>query len=436
MITSQSIAVLRRARRLARTRIIPDPGRAAASAHPQICAGYTDKIFDGAWKGHRAFVVGGGPSLRGFNFRDLRGERIIAVNRAFEYLPFAEILFSMDFRYYQEVIQTSEFKTFRGRKIWIDTRAFPYRGVETIKMNVTDLMSPSIAKGISTGSNSGYAALNLAVLLGADPIYLLGFDFKTQDRRSHFHPGYRFIYHAEKLERWRKTLDQAGAGILAAGRKVINLSSDSALTVFPFGKFEEIVPRDDFLVVSYYTDGYYRVLADRLKASCDHFQIRHDIRPVESRGNWTENTGIRAEFLRDMMDAHPGENLVWIDADAIVQRYPILFHELPDVEIAAHYLQRRDGNRKELLGGTMFLRPTANVRAMMDEWIQESRRLTYYKDQLALRNIIDRNPGRFVVRDLPPTYCQIFDTMRACGNPVIEHFQASRTVRKKERMPR
>ena len=51
---------------------------------------------DGSWSGRRCFIVGGGPSLKGFDFERLRGERVIAINKAFYDVPFADIVFAMD----------------------------------------------------------------------------------------------------------------------------------------------------------------------------------------------------------------------------------------------------------------------------------------------------------------------------------------------------
>lgn len=375
------------------------------------------------------FIVGGGPSLQGFDFSRLRGARIIAVNRAFEYLPFADILFSMDNRYYGEIRMTKEFRGFRGRKVWINTMNFHYEGVETLKIYDVPGMSPSVASGISTGGNSGYAALNLALLLGADPVYLLGFDFKAANGRSHFHPGYRFVSHPEKLDAWRARLEAVAPSILATGRRVINLSTNSALTGFPFARFEDVPRNPDFRVVSYFTDENYQRLAERLIASLDHFGIPHDVRNVPSRGSWTENTGYRAEFIKGIMTDHPGENVVWIDADGVIQRYPILLHELGDADFAAHYRAHPNG-RRELLGGTVFHAGKESILAMMDEWIAESKTIAFYKDQRALQNVIERDPRRFHVYRLPATYCQIFDLMKNEGVPVIEHFQASRKLKR------
>ncbi|MCX5657919.1 MAG: hypothetical protein NTZ48_06855, partial [Candidatus Omnitrophica bacterium] len=41
-------------------------------------------IGEKVWEGQRCFIIGGGPSLKGFDFSKLKGELVIAVNRAWE----------------------------------------------------------------------------------------------------------------------------------------------------------------------------------------------------------------------------------------------------------------------------------------------------------------------------------------------------------------
>ena len=41
-------------------------------------------LCDGAWKGQRCFVIGGGPSLNNVDLAYLKDELVIGVNRAFE----------------------------------------------------------------------------------------------------------------------------------------------------------------------------------------------------------------------------------------------------------------------------------------------------------------------------------------------------------------
>jgi hypothetical protein len=379
----------------------------------------------GLWAGRRAFVVGGGPSLRGFDFKKLRGERIIAVNRAFEFLPFAEIMFSMDHRFYKHFcLPSPAFRSFPGRKIWVDTAGLPFYGVETLGYHEVGGMSWDLKQGLSTGGNSGHAALNLALLMGADPIYLLGFDFAEEPGRTHFHSGYSFPSSAEKLPRFKARLEQAVPEIAAKGRRVVNLGP-AEIKGLERGTFGELPAKPDFLAVSFFTDRDYEKLAQRLKASLDRFQIRTDIRAMPSRGTWVGNVGMKPGFMAKMVEEHPEERVVWIDADGVVQAYPILFHEL-EADVAAHVRVRAWG--RELLGGTVFLAPTEAVRGMFGDWVREAERVPRYKDQKGLQNVIEKSPGRLRFQELPASYCQIFDTMRHLGRPVIEHFQASRSL--------
>ena len=57
---------------------------------------FMGRFPDGSWAGRRCFIIGGGPSLKGFDFERLRGERVIAINKAFYDVPFADIVFGMD----------------------------------------------------------------------------------------------------------------------------------------------------------------------------------------------------------------------------------------------------------------------------------------------------------------------------------------------------
>lgn len=191
-------------------------------------------------------------------------------------------------------------------------------------------------------------------------------------------------------------------------------------------------PGPRFIAVSFYTDEAYRAEAEKLKASLDALGIAHDIRALASRGSWIANVEMKPEFIKAMLMEHPGTPIVWIDADGIVRRYPVIFDALDGYDLAVHFLHWANG-KDELLGGTMWLENNTTIMGLMDEWIAESKALQKFKDQLSLQNIIKRNPGRFRVYRLPANYTQIFDIMKGAGQPVIEHFQASRRFRRTAR---
>ena len=93
-----------------------------------------------------------------------------------------------------------------------------------------------------------------------------------------------------------------------------------------------------------------------------------------------------------------------------------------DCDFACHYK-----NNHELLSGTLFFSPKAVP--LVDAWIEENKRTPKVWDQRTLA-IVLKDFGHLKQEVLPPAYCQIFDSMRQHGVPVIEHFQASRRLKR------
>lgn len=144
-------------------------------------------FIDKIWKDETVYIVGGGPSLKDFQWSKLKDKKIIAINRAYEVLPWAEVLYWTDTRFYKWY--KSDIDKFRGIKV--TCRACPTMTNDIIVLKPTnknkiDLRSSYIAHG----NNSGYGAINLAVKLGAKKIYLLGYDMNSKPNQSHWHSGY------------------------------------------------------------------------------------------------------------------------------------------------------------------------------------------------------------------------------------------------------
>lgn len=216
---------------------------------------YSNVMEDGAWKGRRCFIIGGGASLVGFDFERLRGEKVIATNRAFESCMFADILFFMDALNFHKWISTGKLgkkaqeklQEFKGHKVYLSiSRKRRISGVYMLKAVERTGLTFSLKQGLFHGSNSGYGALNLAVCLGANPIYLLGFDMKHQRDKSgiktHFHEGYPQRHHNEKILKTYNVQFGKVAGLLKKrGIKVINLSMDSAMICFKKKPVDEVL---------------------------------------------------------------------------------------------------------------------------------------------------------------------------------------------------
>jgi len=211
----------------------------------------SEVLPEGSWKGRSCFIVGGGPSLRQFDFSLLDGRLSIGINRAFERF-WPTILFAMDVRVLNWIRQglygeacRQRFEEYQGLKVWclLYGAKLP-DDVYIVKAFGNFLTSQrqwgtSYAQGLGTGNNSGYAALNLAFILGADPIYLLGYDMKHEGDRSHWHGGHPIKQTVEQVESFRLHFYRAYRKLRDAGRTVINLNPDSALPRFPKKSWKE-----------------------------------------------------------------------------------------------------------------------------------------------------------------------------------------------------
>lgn len=180
-----------------------------------------------------------------------------------------------------------------------------------------------------------------------------------------------------------------------------------------------------FKVISYYTNNGYEKEAQKLKESMEFFGLDFEIVEVEDRGSWMANTNYKPHFVHDMMEKFPKTPLVYTDVDSVFLKYPELFEKL-ECDFACHF---RVG--QELLSGTMYFQDEDLTNQLIMEWKYEVARFpsTWEQKNLhqALKRIQNKHPLRF--QSLPASYCQIFDIMRDEGEPVIEHYQASRRLK-------
>lgn len=194
------------------------------------------------WAGEPAFVVGGGSSLAGFDFGRLRGcGRIIAVNAALLDLPFADILFFNDARFLKGEAGRGGFADalagFDGLKVTTYRFATP-RGLSVCHLRCCP--GPlSGDPGALAGRSSGARAMNLAYLLGADPVYLLGFDMRPN---GNFHDHYAWGVRQGHYDAFLPDFEAMSAALLATGRRAFNCSLDSAATVLPKVSIEDVLP--------------------------------------------------------------------------------------------------------------------------------------------------------------------------------------------------
>lgn len=391
------------------------------------------------WKGKRCFVVGGGPSLQGFDFKMLEDEYSIAVNRAYEFYD-ADILFAMDGRFYNWTLQgkygkeaKARFYTFNGIKFWLDIANLNINHVHYVKAVGRSGLSWQLEHGLFHGNNSGYGALNLALTLGANPIYLLGFDMAFDEKgNGHFHDGHPVPFKEAMMKSFPTNFNKFAAEMKAKGRRVINCSRKSALKCFEFGDIPKNTGKNKRIIyVSFYTrNGYDRVIQE-LKKDCWRLSLRTDFQEIPDQGSWIKNVQYKPHYIKRMLQKHKGHPIVWIDADARIRQEPKLFNDMKS-DVGVHYRRKGKGNvyRDELLSGTMYFANNDKTLNLMGLWIKSNKAHPQEWDQRTLAKVINSNGC--IVEKIPAPYCQIFDTMKGeGGNAVIEHFQASRKLRRR-----
>lgn len=203
-------------------------------------------LADGAWAGQPAFLIGGGPSLVRFDFERLRGRgRVIAINRAFEYIPWADMLFFMDWKFYKlchdDPGRKALWDRFQGHKTFCNIMGRKLDDCYSIRSLGRHGMSWSISKGVYHGNNSGHGALILALALGCRPIYLLGYDMNSDGAgRSHFHSGYGHRHSPATARSFIKDFDDLAKRIPKINY-IFNLNPKSSLRSWPFKTIDEVL---------------------------------------------------------------------------------------------------------------------------------------------------------------------------------------------------
>ena len=349
---------------------------------------------DGAWKGKRCFIVGGGPSIKRFNYSRLKDELVIGVNRAFEKCN-PTINFSICDRFYLWIKNNSFGGLDKWRKL-TGLKVFEEKGfcgdkeqLHTIKTAGRDALTTSIKDGLGAGLNSGYAALNLAICLGADPIYLLGFDMRAkEDKQVWWHDGYPINNNWENYGKFIEYFDLAAPKIKKLGIRVINLNSKSNLKCFKFGTWRGIKPTNRPLITSHYTKDMYENQVPGFTESCDLFGLEYELDAIDPIGTWRANSNYCVQSIRKMLDKHQ-RPLLRVDIDARFLRYPSLF-EQPDfnADFGAHI---RLG--QELLGGTVYFNNTEQARIVLDKWQKLCKKEPGLSNQKQLHKIVKEDLG-------------------------------------------
>lgn len=200
---------------------------------------------------------------------------------------------------------------------------------------------------------------------------------------------------------------------------------------------------NNFAVVGFYTQHtpYEQVMNDYLFPSIKKHNLMWIIFGKPSLNNWTKNTGMKPSILLECFKNNQHfDSFVMLDADATIEQYPQLFHDIPaEYDIGVHYLDRdawygRENSKKELLSGTIFIRRNDRTKALLLEWEAAVQSNEFVWEQKVLEFLLEKHP-EIKVFHLPIEYCYIAslpsgEAPRVQCNAVIKHHQVSRTLKK------
>lgn len=198
------------------------------------------------------WIVGGGWSLRGFVWERLQGRRVVAVNRAHEVLPWAEVLYFSDLRFWNWY--EPQLRQFKGRKCSMGNFS-----VEQWAALGVERWRPTGPYGIDFeprclrhGNSSGYAAMNVAAQMeGVKTLVLLGFDMQASPDKVpprgtdgvHWHSGYSIGPNPRAFDNMLHYWDTARKPLAKAGIEVLNASPASRIQCFPKCSIDEALER-------------------------------------------------------------------------------------------------------------------------------------------------------------------------------------------------
>lgn len=169
---------------------------------------YQGNIKD-VWSGEPCYIVGCGPALKEFlelvGWDFLRGKHTIGINHIIEDFDEFEWFFFLDKRFIEKT--TYDLNNFKGR-IFAQSNT-GMKQSENVTLFHCNHMHPQtdFDKGLFSPNFSGLAALNLAILTGANPIYLIGYGMGARATKDNYHykPDYTGEVKTEKVfEKFKK----------------------------------------------------------------------------------------------------------------------------------------------------------------------------------------------------------------------------------------
>ncbi len=208
------------------------------------------------WQDCTAFIIGGGPSLKGFDFSPIHNMNVIGCNDAYNLGDWVDVCYFGDIRWFEIhwkewVWYTRDDKTpglqqYGGliaccNEKFLNKDGSPkYKRVKVLKR---------FAQGINTlpgcvawNNCTGGSAINLAINLGCNRVVLLGYDMKLGPQgEGNFHINLKDSPKPSSFERFMRGFNEIKPAAEMLGVEIINCGPDSDLDLWPHRPLKEII---------------------------------------------------------------------------------------------------------------------------------------------------------------------------------------------------
>jgi len=232
-------------------------------------------IPDRIWDQQACWIIGGGPSildilkvpaetqeqvlkkevhpsiLSGY-FGVIRDEHVIGINNVYQIGSWIDIVFFGDCSWYN--VHRNALARFSGLKVSCCRRFEGWKDSDNREMLYMK-KDGDIRQGITTkqghvswNSNSGLAAISMAVQLGVKRIFLLGFDMCARERYSHWHGHHDHVGRVRRRLNYTALINRTARVASDAerlGLEILNVNPKSAIPYFPKITLEEALEWND-----------------------------------------------------------------------------------------------------------------------------------------------------------------------------------------------
>lgn len=187
------------------------------------------------WKGRDVYLIGGGSSLKEFNFNKIQGKGVIFGVNDCAFKTQADCLFSLDTTWAGQ--RKQQIIDFKGDKFLGLPNSFFFNewegsGVHFLLRERGVQFNDDASK--INGVNSGFGALNVCYHKRPKRVFMLGFDMYKSEQGTHWHNGYDWNSPEghRYYDRWCVIFDNTVEQLKAADIEVYNCNPESKITCY------------------------------------------------------------------------------------------------------------------------------------------------------------------------------------------------------------